>query len=56
MKKKSLIPKTQSQLPLKTVNKLMSKDECCVADDVEVVNASVTDQPDNKITIGSGVL
>jgi len=58
MKKKALIPKTQSQLPLKTINKLMGKDEssCCVENDIEVVNASTIDHRDHKIKTGSVVL
>jgi len=39
MKKKALIPKTQSQLPLKTINRLIVKD----GEDIIVENASASD-------------
>lgn len=58
MKKKALIPKTQSQLPLKTINKLMSgRDEsCCVENDIEVVNASAIENSESNVKTGSVVL
>ena len=41
MKKKALIPKTQSQLPLKTIHKLTVKsDKSGVADEATIENAS----------------
>ena len=43
IKKQYSITKTQSQVPLKTMNQLMVKDETCIADDVEVENVSASD-------------
>ena len=43
IKKQYAITKTQSQVPLKTMNQFMVKDETCIADDVEVENVSASD-------------
>ena len=50
MKKKALIPKTQSQLPLKTIHKLQVKsDDSGVADEATGGNASSSGQPQVQI-------
>ena len=47
MKKKALIPKTQSQLPLKNANRLIVKD----GEDIVVENASASDHQDSKFKV-----
>ena len=55
VKKRALINKNQSQLPLKTINKLMVKDESCVADDLEdITDGNQLAKASIKMGVGSG--
>lgn len=48
MKRQALIAKTQSQLPLKTINQLMVKDESCVAEDIDAQNTGSQQRTSEK--------